>query len=137
MEHIHEVGMQDLYQLRVLLSPGGVVYDALLLVDNRLIGLAPTCTAMAGLPFAKIVNVYIFLVDVVDHFVGAIISFDLQHGTKFAVTQASCELYLPFAGVFLKLSSVPSILFCFNRVNDLLRGKTAKNAVLNFQKVHC
>ena len=129
--------MQDLYQLRVLLSPGGVVYDALLLVDNRLIRLAPTCTTMAGLPFAKIVNVYIFLVDVVDHFVGAIISFDLQHGAKFAVTQASCELYFPFAGVFLQLSSVPSILFCFNRVNDLLRGKTAKNAVLNLQKVHC
>jgi hypothetical protein len=137
LEHIHEVGMQDLYQLRVLLSSGGVVYNALLLVDNRMIGLAPTCTAMAGLPFAEIVNVYIFLVDIVDHFVRAIISFDLQHSTKFAVTQSSCEFYLPFAGVFLQLSSVPSILFCFNRVNDLLCGKTAKNAVLNFQKVHC
>jgi hypothetical protein len=52
------------------------------------------------------------------------------------VTQAGSELDLPLAGIFFQLKFVQSILFGFNRVNNLFSGKTAKNAVLYFQKVH-
>ncbi len=69
MKHVNEVCMQDLDQLCVLLTSGSVVDDALLLIYHCLIRLAPTCTAVAGLLFSKIVYVYVFLVDVVYHFV--------------------------------------------------------------------
>jgi len=61
--------VQNLNQFCVLLSPGSVIYDALLLIDDSLIVFAPACTTMTGLLLPKIINVDIFLVDVVDHFV--------------------------------------------------------------------
>lgn len=69
MKHVHKVGMQHLDQLFVLLTPGSVIYDALLLIYQCLTSLAPSCCSVAGLLFPKIVYIYVFLVDVVYHFV--------------------------------------------------------------------
>jgi len=91
---------------------------------------------LTNLLYTEVVYVDVFIVDIRDEGRTAIVSFYLERGAEFPVSQASDELTFSFARLFFIHQISNRLFFCAFRINQLVRSEAPQDLVLDFQEVH-